>query len=205
MMVSVLGLPNVWARYWTHTNGRAHIFQRKYATLLNFQFTSESNLSYNFSQSICCHFFSSRLFHSFSPFRERKQKENFLCTRNKQTKKHVYVSDSRIIQWANRMQCHIYNSPIAADNNNNNGEDDGSRARFVRDKNHIAQLKDISYIYSTYLHSPSRFLLFPFWLLLLRQQPLSLLVRPSHTFSVARRQIKISKHISKNQHRLCRG
>lgn len=150
-------------------------------------------------------FFSSRLFHSFSPFRERKQKENFLCTRNKQTKKHVYVSDSRIIQWANRMQCHIYNSPIAADNNNNNGEDDGSRARFVRDKNHIAQLKDISYIYSTYLHSPSRFLLFPFWLLLLRQQPLSLLVRPSHTFSVARRQIKISKHISKNQHRLCRG
>lgn len=191
MMVSVLGLPNVWARYWTHTNGRAHIFQRKYATLLNFQFTSESNLSYNFSQSICCHFFSSRLFHSFSPFRERKQKENFLCTRNKQTKKHVYVSDSRIIQWANRMQCHIYNSPRAADNNNNNnGEDDGSRARFVRDKNHIAQLKDISYIYSTYLHSPSRFLLFPF---------LIIVVAPAATLSSR------SKHISKNQHRLCRG
>lgn len=54
---------------------------------------------------------------------------------------------------------------IRSEDDENDDNDNGDEIR-LRQKAYRAQLKNISYIYSTYLHSPSRrffFGLFPFW------------------------------------------
>lgn len=100
-------------------NGSA--FQRKYA-ILNFQFTSESNLSYSCSarESICCHisfflssalslflYFSSLLFIPSSlngfPRREAGKRNKKLHTLTANRQNGMFTFQTARVQWANRI------------------------------------------------------------------------------------------------------